>query len=337
MSSITRDSSSRKRVLVTGATGFVGANLARRLLHDGHEVHLFVRQDYNPWRIEAIRSHVPVHEVELGDEEALARLVGGIQPDWVFHLAAYGAYSQQTDLYRMVHTNVLGTMNLVSACLKTGFEAFVNTGSSSEYGFKDHAPSETEWLEPNSHYAVTKASATLFSRYTARSRRVHLPTLRLYSVYGPYEAPARLIPTLIVRGMNGELPPLVNPDIARDYVYVEDVIEAYLLAASRPGQEPGSVYNVGTGVQTSLREVVEVARRALQVAAEPQWGSMPNRLWDTNVWVSDNRKIQAGLGWRPRHTFEQGFRLTVSWFRENPALRSLYCQPLRAREASAAG
>src|SRR5947207_10600420 len=254
-----------KRVVLTGASGFVGANLARRLLRDGHELHLFLRRNHHPWRIEAIQNDVQLHEADLSDEESLVRIVESIRPEWVFHLAAYGAYSTQTDLRRMVWTNILGRMNLVQACLKTGFEAFVNTGSSSEYGFKDHAPAETELLEPNSHYAVTKASATLFCRHTAISRAVPLVTLRLYSVYGPYEEPRRLMPTLVVRGLDGELPPLADPDIARDYVYVDDVSEAYCLSASRPGQAPGAVYNVGTGVQTSLREVVQAARRVLGI------------------------------------------------------------------------
>ena len=322
-----------KRVIITGATGLVGANLARRLLQEGQDIHLLVRRDYTPWRIEAIRADVRLHEVNFGDQEALTHIVAQIRPDWVFHLAAQGAYSWQTDLRQMVQTNIMGTIKLVEACLKTGFEAFVNTGSSSEYGFKDYAPSETEWLEPNSHYAVTKASATLYCCYTAQSRGVHIPTLRLYSVYGPYEEPARLLPTLILRGMNGELPPLVNPGIARDYVYVDDVVEAYLLVASRLTREPGAVYNVGTGVQTTLSEVVEVVRRVMGITAEPKWGSMPNRIWDTNVWVADNRKIQSELGWRPQHTFEQGFCQMVNWFRDNPALHSLYFTRARAQGA----
>jgi len=313
-----------KRVVITGATGFVGADLARRLVRDGHDVHLFVRHNYNPWRIEGIRNDLSLHKVNLADEEALYRVVRNVRPDWVFHLAAHGAYSWQTNLQQMVKTNIIGTINLVKACLKTGFEAFVNTGSSSEYGFKDHAPSETEWLEPNSDYAVTKASATLFCRYTAQRRKVHLSTLRLYSVYGPYEEPARLMPTLIVRGLSGKLPPLVDPDVMRDYVYVEDVTKAYLLAATNPDQEPGAVYNVGTGVQTSLREVVNAARQIMGIAVEPEWGAMPNRRWDTNIWVADNRKIRTELSWQPRHSFEQGFRLMVNWFRNNPALCVLY-------------
>ncbi len=160
-----------KRVILTGGTGFVGANLCRRLLREGHEVHLLVRPGYRPWRIEAVRSDLRLHKIHLSDKETLTREVVEIRPDWIFHLAAYGAYSSQTDLQRMVETNVTGTMNLVEACLATGFEGFVHTGSSSEYGFKNHAPSETELPEPNSHYAVTKASATLFCRTTAQTRQ----------------------------------------------------------------------------------------------------------------------------------------------------------------------
>jgi len=317
-----------KRVIVTGATGFVGANLARRLLQEGHEVHLLVRQGFAPWRIEAIRADVRLHEVDLGDRESLLSVIDEIRPDWVFHLATHGAYSSQNDLSQIVRTNILGTVNLVEACLKSGFEAFVNTGSSSEYGFKDHAPSEREWLEPNSYYAVGKASATLFCRHTAQSRGVLLPTLRLYSVYGPYEEPARLMPALIVRGLRGKLPPLVNPDVARDYVYVDDICEAYLLAATRTGQEPGAVYNLGTGVQTSLGEVVSTARKLMNITAEPEWGAMPNRQWDTSVWVADHRKALDELGWRPEFTFERGLGRMHGWFLENPELLRFYEEQL---------
>jgi dolichol-phosphate mannosyltransferase len=307
-----------KRVLLTGATGFVGANLARRLLADGHAVHLLVRPDHAGWRIDAIRGDVRLHEVSLLDAGALAATVAGIRPDWVFHLAAHGAYPTQTDLDEMVRTNFSATINLVRTALQVGFEAFVHTGSSSEYGFKDHPANEREWLDPNSHYAVTKAAATHFCRYTAISQRVPLCTLRLYSVFGPYEEPSRLMPTLVAHGLRGTLPPLANPDIARDYVYVDDVSEAYVLAASRPPAEAGGVYNIGTGIQTSLREVVEVARRVLAIDAEPVWGSMPPRHWDTTVWVADNRAAREALGWQPRCSFEEGFRRLVAWARTQP-------------------
>lgn len=313
-----------KRVMITGGTGFVGANLVRRLLRDGHNVHLLVRENYTPWRIESIRSEIRLHQVDLGNMETLALEVRRIQPEWIFHLAAYGSYPGQTDLHQMIQTNVVGTVNLVEACLEVGFEAFINTGSSSEYGFKDHAPSEKEWLDPNSHYGVTKSSATLLCRYAAQFKNVPLVTLRLYSVYGPYEEPTRLIPTLILYGLRGELPPLVSPKVVHDFIYIDDVVDAYLLAASISGQKTGAIYNVGTGVQIDMGDVVRTARQLLQVNVEPDWGSMPNRHWDTPIWVADSKRIQEELGWYPKHNFEQGFRLMLKWFHSNPAMIDFY-------------
>lgn len=315
---------SKKRAVLTGATGFVGAMLARRLLREGHEVHLLVRTEHAAWRIAAIRDAVQLHTVNLGDAEALTQTIAAIRPDWIFHLAAYGAYSSQTDVHRIYHTNLTSTINLLEACLKTGFEAFINTGSSSEYGFKDHAPHEKEWVDPNSTYAAAKVAATLYCRHTAQKHKAHIATLRLYSVYGAYEEPTRLIPTLIIKGLRGELPPLVNPNIARDYIYAEDVNDAYLQAATMPAPEPGAVYNIGTGVQTSLREVVDAAREIMNIQVEPDWGSMPDRQWDTNVWVSDPSAAAQALGWRAGHDFRGGLQKTVQWFRDNPDIIRYY-------------
>lgn len=313
-----------KRILITGGTGFVGANLTRQFLREGHEIHLLVRPHYTPWRIEALLNEIRLHPADLDDIESLERIVSKIRPQWIFHAAAFGSSSWQTDLRQISHVNILGTLNLLEACLKTDFEIFVNTGTSSEYGFKDHAPPETERLEPNSPYAAAKATATLLCRTIGQSRRAPIVTLRLYSAYGPYEDPKRLIPTLILRGLKGELPPLVNPTNVHDYIYINDVVEAYRGVVRQPQWEPGAVYNVGTSVQTTLREVVDVARRVLKITAEPRWGTMPDRRWDSNVWVSNSEKIKKALGWQPRTPFEEGFKQTVNWFQENPALRNLY-------------
>lgn len=313
-----------KKVLVTGGTGFVGANLIHRLIKEGHEVHLLVRPGYKSWRIEKIQEHVHIHVGQILHNEAITNIVANVRPEWIFHLAVYGAYPDQTDIRQMVNTNMIGTVNLIEACINTGFEAFVNTGSSSEYGFKDHAPPETERVDPNSHYAVTKVAATLFCRHTAIRHDVHLPTLRLSSVYGPYEDPARLIPTLIVKGLNNELPPLVEPGIARDLIYVDDVVDAFLKTASAGNIERGTIYNVGSGVKKTVRDIVDIARTILHIEPEPQWGTMPNRIWDTDRWLADNRKIRKELGWRPTYTLEEGFQSMVDWFCRSTEIAHVY-------------
>lgn len=317
-----------KQVIITGGTGFVGANLARRMLCEGHEVHLLLRPNPTTWRIQAIQADVHLHEVRLEDPEDVRRVINTIRPEWIFHLAAHGAYSWQTDFSQMIQTNFTGTVNLVEACVETGFEAFVNTGSSSEYGFKNHAASEREVLEPNSHYAVTKASATLYCGYIARSRNVKIPTLRLYSVYGPYEEPSRLMPALIVHGLKDRLPPLVSPHIARDYIYVDDVLDAYLLAVSNRQDIPDAIYNIGTSVQTTLEEVVRTAQRVLKITAVPEWGSMPNRTWDTHVWIADVNSIHQRLGWQAHNSVEQGLRKFVDWLNADDDMRAFYVKTL---------
>jgi nucleoside-diphosphate-sugar epimerase len=315
-----------KRILLTGATGFVGANLARRLLLDGHEVHLLARPNYTVWRIQAVQDDLHLHVARLEDADDTLRVVDHVRPEWIFHLAAHGAYSWQTDLPQMFQTNFIGTVNLVEACLKTGFEVFVNTGSSSEYGFKDHAPTENENPEPNSHYAVTKVSGTLYCGYVARRHSVRIPTLRLYSVYGPYEEPKRLIPTLMVHGLRGTMPPLVSPHIARDYVHIEDVLDAYASVVASTNTPLDGIYNVGTGIQTTVGKIVEITQQILGNTAKPEWGSMSERTWDTNVWVADIHYIKKTLRWAPAYTIENGLRLTANWLQENPAVYDYYCQ-----------
>jgi nucleoside-diphosphate-sugar epimerase len=302
----------------------VGANLARRLLRDGVDVHCLVRPGHDPWRLEEVRGDVTLHEAELADAGAVAGVVGTVQPEWVFHLAVHGAYSWQTDVDAMVRTNVLGTVALAQACIASGVPVLVNTGSSSEYGRKDHPPAETDWLDPESDYAWTKAAATHACRQWGRRHGRRFVTLRLYTAYGPWEDPGRLVPTLIVHGLGGALPPLTRPETARDWVYVEDVCDAYVRAATRPDVPPGAVLNVGSGVQTSLRDVVEVARQVLGIAQVPRWGAMRDRAWDTSTWVADPRAIATTLGWQARTSLAEGLRRTVEWLRARPALTARY-------------
>jgi dolichol-phosphate mannosyltransferase len=318
-----------KPVLVSGASGFVGANLVRRLLADGHRVHALVQSRRSGWRLTAIRNDVQLHQADVMDRDAVARVVTAARPAWVFHLAAYGAYSWQTEVRRIIDTNFLGTINMLDACLQNGVESFVNTGSSVEYGPKGHAPAETETAAPESHYAVAKLCATEYCRRAAQRSQARVSTLRLYSAYGPFEEPRRLIPTLVVSGLAGKLPPLVAADVARDFVYVDDVCDAYVEAAMQGPHEPGAVYNVGTGVQTTMGDAVEAVRQLLPIRADAHWGSMPNRSWDTSVWVCRNALIRSTLGWSPATPFADGLRETLQWFREQPDMLRRYRRALR--------
>jgi dolichol-phosphate mannosyltransferase len=273
-----------------------------------------VRPGGDRWRLDG--QSVELVEADLRDTEAVRTAVDQARPDLVFHLAAHGAYSWQRDSTGIMQSALLGTVALVDAVAEQGCERLVNAGSSSEYGFKDHPPREDEPVEPNSPYAVAKAAATMYCSMAARERGLATSTLRLYSAYGPLEDPRRLISRLVEHGLRSELPPLVAPDTARDFVYVDDVIDAFLAAADRA--EPGAVYNIGSGRQTTLGELVELARDELEIAAEPDWGSAAARDWDTSVWVSDPGLAREQLGWTPRVGLREGLRLTADWLRDSP-------------------
>jgi UDP-glucose 4-epimerase len=279
-------------VLVTGAGGFVGANLVRRLLADGRDVVALVRPGSDPWRLEGL-------DVDVVEADVREGVPGGFE--LVFHLAAHGAYSWQEDEAAIRETNVRGTEHALGAGRRV-----VVAGSSSEYGLKPHAPSEDEPLVPNSVYAAAKAQASTIA--IAQGAVV----LRLYSAYGPWEEPNRLIPTLLARGLAGELPPLVTPKVARDFIHVEDVHEAFVRAAAA---QPGRVYNVGSGRQTTVEEVVRVARSLLELDVEPEWGSMPDRRWDTETWVANPQRIRTELGWEAGIGLEGGLARTLEWLR----------------------
>ena len=179
-------------------------------------------------------------------------------------------------------------------------------------------------LEPNSDYAATKAAGTLYCGQWARREGRPVPTLRLYSVYGPFEEPMRLVPRLVSFGLEGRLPPLANPDTARDFVYVEDAVAAFLRAAEAALADPGAIFNICSGRQTTLREVVTTARKVLDVAAEPAWGSMKSRAWDTDSWVGDGERARRELGWIATTSLDAGLRKFAEWLATEPGMHEHY-------------
>jgi nucleoside-diphosphate-sugar epimerase len=303
-----------KRVLVTGAAGFVGAVLVRRLVRDGFEVHAAMKTEGTPWRLSDVGPDVRLHAVDLRDEARTRAVVDEVRPEVVYHLAAHGAYPTQTDADGIIQTNIIGTWNLLRAVARSGCLAFVSTGSSSEYGFKQYAMRESDILEPNSYYAVSKCAQTLLCQHFARVENLPLTTFRLFSVYGPFEEPSRLVPTLIRNCLDGVDLTLVAADTARDFVYVDDVVDA-CLRLDELAKLSGEIVNLGTGLQSTVKEVVDlvVAHTESRVAA--RYGAMEGRIWDQSTWVADCTKSRRLLGWIPRTSLSDGLRRTIEWTR----------------------
>lgn len=305
------------RCLITGAAGFVGANLARTLLDLGHEVDGIVSPQSDTWRLAELSQRMTLLRVDLLDHGAVREAMSKSSPECVFHLATYGAYSFQTDTMRMIMTNLGATLNLVEASDEIGSLGFINAGSSSEYGFVGHAPAEDECCRPNSAYATTKLAATQLCQQIAAQRRLRIVTLRLYSVYGPFEDPRRLMPALVQALLRGGYPPLADPRTARDFVYVDDVADAFVAAASHTDHQSGDIFNIGSGAQTTLAELAAVAGKLFGAKAPPAWDSYGSRSWDTGIWVSAPARAKVVLGWTARTTLTDGLQKLASWLTAN--------------------
>lgn len=305
------------RCLVTGAAGFIGANLVRTLLDLGHEVRGIVSPQSDTWRVSELNERMPLLRVDLLDHGAVRETLRLSSPDWVFHLAAYGAYSFQTDWMRMIETNLAATLNLLEASDEVGCLGFINSGSSSEYGLVNHAPREEECCRPNSMYAITKLAGTQLCQRIAEQKRIRTLTLRLYSVYGPYEDPRRLMPSLVQGLLHGDYPPLADPRTARDFVYVDDVADAFVAALSNTGWQSGDILNIGSGAQTTLAELAEVAGKVFEVKQSPSWETYEGRSWDTRTWVSAPARAREVLDWTAQTSLEEGLRKLAAWLMAN--------------------
>jgi polyisoprenyl-phosphate glycosyltransferase len=301
-------------VLVLGGGGFVGANLVQRLLRARSDVIAVVRS-LPAWRLASLDSS-HLLEVDLTNIAEMRQMVEAVRPRTVLDCSAYGAYSFETDSEVIYRTNFNSLVALVELLDKGLLAAFVHAGSSSEYGSNSAGPSEAAPLVPNSHYAVSKAAAALFISYAGKTLGLPIVNLRLYSVYGPLEDASRLVPNLVKYGIEGRYPPFVSPETSRDFVYVGDVCEAFLLAAARLTPELyGDSFNIGSGVRTKIRDLAETAREVFGIEKPAEFGSMQGRAWDLDEWYAAPAKAASLLGWSAATSLADGLRLTADWVR----------------------
>lgn len=307
------------RILITGATGFINANLARRMLAEGHDVGLLLRKQSNLSRIKDILPKVQTIDADLLDYPKLHRGVHDFEPEYIFHSATYGAYpDDQKDEYLMIQTNIVGTCNLLKATCDIPYRCFIHAGSSSEYGIKERPMAEDDPLAPVNSYGVTKASATLLCRMFAKRERKNVVILRPFSVYGPYERSTRLVPYVIFRCIRGEEVHITSGEQRRDFVYVDDVIDVYLRVMDKKGIA-GEIFNVGGGQDISVKEAV---RKIFELTGSDlcllKIGTKEKRTFEAvHSWEADLSKLKQVLGFHPRISLQEGLRKTIDWVRES--------------------
>jgi nucleoside-diphosphate-sugar epimerase len=304
----------RRRVLITGGSGFVGACLARARIAAGDDVHLLLRRDSNLWRLADVGGRFATHRADLRDARGVRRAVAGCRPEVIYHLAMYGGWQWQKGRSETLATNVLGLAHLLDALEGHDYHALINAGTCSEYGPHDGRIGEGERLDPRTDYAVAKAAATLLCQAeAARGRPV--TTVRLFVTYGATANPGTLFPYVMGCCLRGETPRVTAGDQRRDFIHVDDVA-ALLQAAADCRGVGGQVLHAGTGQAHSVREAVEMMLAVCgggRVTAD--FGAEPLRPGEPPVWLADIRRTSALTGWKPRLDLHAGIERTWTWFR----------------------
>ena len=305
-----------KRAIVTGATGFIGSRLANRLAGDGIDVVCPVRRTGRSGALERVPN---IRVIELGSADDPSNSLDYRElnepTDAFFHLAAYGVNPAQRDPVRMHQGHVELSTAALLAAESCGARRFVFAGSCSEY-----APAEPGTLigsdhpvRPTTLYGAAKAAAHIYTRTLAAARSVPFVGLRLFGTFGIGEAPQRLVPHLISRFLKNERPHLTPGDQQRDFTYIDDVVEALLVAATHPDIEPGAAFNVCSGTPTSIADMARIVAGQLNVSEQNLGlGVLPYRP-DEPMWiVGDASEFQHVTGWQARLNVEEGVARMVS-------------------------
>ncbi len=303
-------------ILVLGGSGFVGGALMRLLLRFREDV-FGTTARLPAWRLEGL----PPTHILTGDlliDSHIDLVLDVAKPRTIFDCIAYGAYSFETSAALIYQTNFQLATRLLERLDASRIACYVHAGSSSEYGDNAAGPAEDSLPAPNSAYAVSKVAAANLLLYHGKRKKLPCVNLRLYSVYGPLEDASRLIPNVIRHGTLGRYPEFVSPDISRDFVFVDDVCEAFIDAALNLREEDfGESFNIGTGARTTIADVASVSRDLFKIEAPPQF-TMPSRQWDIAVWYANIEKAKARLGWAPRTSLRAGLLKTIAWYEELP-------------------
>lgn len=314
---------SGKKILVSGAGGFIGSRLAEKLVLDGAMVKAFLRYSSRPefgnlaFLQEEIFNEIEIIRGDLEDFAAVRDAMQGVEI--VFHLGALISipYSYLHPVEN-VRTNVLGTMNVLEACREKGTK-LVHTSTSEVYGSALRVPiDEGHPLQAQSPYSASKIAADKLVESYFRSFDLPSITVRPFNTYGPGQSNRAVIPTIITQALSSNQVHLGMLESKRDFTYLDDTVDGFLKAAMAE-KWGGEVYNLGTGSEVSIGEIAQLIFDYLNVKPEiviDQERLRPEKSEVLRL-LSDNRKASQELGWKPEVSLKEGLALTIEWIRQN--------------------
>jgi nucleoside-diphosphate-sugar epimerase len=308
---------SGKPVLVTGASGFIGSHLTRRLVAEGAKVHALTStvSSIYPARLLEIRDSIALHEASLDDRGAIELLADEVRPEYVFHLGAYTHVGKSWNrVDECIQVNIQGTVNLLMAMQRHGFTRFLNTGTSEIYGDIDVPFREDASVHPISPYSISKHTAEEYCRLFGDSRSLPIVRVRPFNAYGPMQTPDRVIPEIISRAVQGQSLKMTQATQTREFNYVEDLADGFVALATANGID-GDVFNLGCGREISMRDIAVTILSLMGDPITPEFGALPERPIEIYRMHADVTKTRERVGWTSKISLEEGLERTIAWYR----------------------
>ncbi len=310
-------------ILVTGGTGFVGSNLVRKLSLSKNKIHLLTRNSSNFWRIDDVKKKLDIHKVDIFDKKKLEIVIKKIDPKIVFHLAAYGIKRSENDISKTLDTNIIGTHNLFSILSNQRVKRIVNVGSVFEYGQKlnNNGFLETDCLHPLTFYGITKAAQTNIANHFFKFRSLPVTTLRLFTPYGMFEEKGRLVTDIMFAIIKNKKLKISSPKSVRDFVFIDDVIEALIKASKTPNIN-GKVFNIGFGESNSVENIVKLSQNFSNYKIKTIITNNQKQDYDLlgGKGYANITKAKKILNWKPKYSLEEGLQKTYDWYQKNISL-----------------
>ena len=324
---------SGKRVLITGGSGFIGSHLTRRLVHEGAEVTITTKYNsvIDNVRLADVWDSIRVLEADIRNADSLKQIVK-LKPEIIYHLAAYNHVGDSfTHVAEALDSNIKGTAQVLD--VYDDYERFVYISSSEVYGYQTQVPfSEEQCPNPISPYAVGKYGGELYSRMQMERMDKRIVIIRPFNAYGPYQSPRAVIAEMVMTCLQGKPVYATEGKQTRDFNFVGNLVDGFMMAGMRE-EAIGQIFNLGSGVEISIRELILEIHRQTGEKSELHIGALENR--PTEIWrmFAANQRAYDLLGWQPRVDFKEGMRRTIAWYQEFLAQFSDVTSPLKSLSA----
>ncbi len=293
-----------RRVLVTGASGFLGTHLCKRLATAGAEVQAVSRGAHV-----ADSTNVRWWQADTADLDSAKKLLNETQPHTVFHLAGLVTARPEIDLVLpSVHSLFLSTVNLLTVAAGLNGCRVILIASLNE------PPPSAEEPVPSSPYSAAKFAASTYGRMFHRLYGTPVVAVRLFMTYGPHQDAQKLVPHVALSLLRGGSPKLSSGLWQADWIYIDDAIEGMISTALAPDIE-GSTIDIGSGRLIAVRDLVESIAELVGGIGKPVFGALPDRPVEPPARVADIESTYRKLGWRPRTELREGLAATIEWFR----------------------